>query len=555
MEEATLLVIQGPEQGRRYELSVEPMHVGRGGQNELRILDTEASRRHALITFQEGEWTIADLNSSNGTYVNGQAVQSAPIRQGDQIQIGRTILLFTGDSQSREISAVEKINLVARAAGEDQSRIVGQARSTGPDELGNWTQAGANLQLLYRITEEVVRPTTNLDELLKNILDATLEAVGADRGCMLVTDSRTDRIEPRIVGHRGAADVNERMPISTSIVEYVIHNGQGVRTSDALHDSRFDSGQSIVRSGIREAMCVPMRGRYELMGVIYVDTTRSGITPGGQSDGRFNDQLLTLLLAIARHSALAIENFRYQDALVTSERLAAIGQTITIMSHHIKNILQGLRGGGYLIDTGLKQNNDELVRKGWGVVERNQDRIYNLVMDLLTFSKEREPRLTMSDVTRVLQDVAELMQPRIDDAQVTLTLTQRTPIPQSLFDADALHRAVLNIVTNALDALDGSENGQVEIRSGFNPDSEQLWIEIEDNGPGIDEAEIPRLFTLFESTKGFKGTGLGLAVSRKILQEHGGTIDVHTKAGVGTCFRLEWPYSSDEIEPHGTLAG
>jgi signal transduction histidine kinase len=161
----------------------------------------------------------------------------------------------------------------------------------------------------------------------------------------------------------------------------------------------------------------------------------------------------------------------------------------------------------------------------------------------------------MSDVTRVLQDVAELMQPRIDDAQVTLTLTQRTPIPQSLFDADALHRAVLNIVTNALDALDGSENGQVEIRSGFNPDSEQLWIEIEDNGPGIDEAEIPRLFTLFESTKGFKGTGLGLAVSRKILQEHGGTIDVHTKAGVGTCFRLEWPYSSDEIEPHGTLAG
>ena len=186
-------------------------------------------------------------------------------------------------------------------------------------------QAGANLQILYRISEEAVRPTSSVDELLKRILDLTLESLGADRGCMLVADSKTDQITPRVVSHRPQVDVNQRMPISTSIVEYVISHGHGVRTSDAQHDSRFDGGASIAKSGIREAMCVPMHGRYELMGVIYVDTTVSAPHLQSPNTSRFNDQQLRLLLAIGRQSALAIENFRYQDALVTAERLGAVG--------------------------------------------------------------------------------------------------------------------------------------------------------------------------------------------------------------------------------------
>ncbi len=551
MLDATLLVIQGPEQGRRYELFPDATYVGRGGQNEIRILDTEVSRRHAHLALINGEWELTDLASSNGTYLNGRPINKAVIRTGDQIQIGRTILLYTGDLHPRESVAGERINLVARSSVDDQSRIVGQARHGEATAFGSWAQLGTNLQLLYRITEEVVSPTTSLDELLQRVLDLTLEAIGADRGCMLVTDSRTDRIEPRVVAHRGAANVTERMPISTSIVEYVIQNGQGVRTSDAQHDSRFDSGQSIVKAGIREAMCVPMRGRYELMGVIYVDTTRPAsdlLTDAPVS--RFNDQLLMLLLAIGRQSALAIENQRYQDALVTSERLAGVGQTVAIMSHHIKNILQGLRGGGYLIDAGLKSKNDDMILKGWGVVERNQERIYNLVMDLLTFSKERAPRLEMANLDELIHDVMELVQPRMEELGIQGSVQSRSEIPRSLFDAEGLHRAVLNIVTNAIDALDGEESPKVEIRSGFDAANEQLWVEIEDNGPGIDDEELPRLFSLFESTKGFKGTGLGLAVSQKILQEHGGRIDVKTKTGVGTCFRLEWPYQSEDSELH-----
>lgn len=549
MSEATLLVIQGPDQGRRFEIGPLPAHLGRGAQNDIRILDTEISRQHAVISCDEqGRWRITDLNSSNGTFVNGKVTPQAELGEGDQIQLGRTILLFSSApvGTSSE-SAVERINLVPHSRSDDQSRIVGEARSLGTPALSGWTQAGANLQILYQITEESVRPTSSLDELLKRILDLTLQAVGADRGCMLVTDSRTDRIEPRVVSHRPGVDVNERMPISTSIVEYVIEKGQGVRTSDAQHDSRFDAGKSIIQSGIREAMCVPMQGRYELMGVIYVDTTIAGHLAAGVA-GEFNDQLLRLLLAIGRQSALAIENYRYQDALVTAERLAAVGQTIAILSHHIKNILQGVQGGSYLIDQGLKEQNNDLVRKGWGIVERNQERIYHLIMDMLTFSKERQPKVELADVGEVISDVCELMQSRIEDRNIELTTSIANGIPPAMFDPEGMHRAVLNIVTNAIDALDGRQSPRIEIRAGFDSDQEQLWIEIEDNGPGIDEEVLPRLFSLFESSKGARGTGLGLAVSRKILQEHGGDISVKTEFDVGTCFRLQWPYLSEEPE-------
>ncbi|MCA8996621.1 MAG: FHA domain-containing protein [Planctomycetaceae bacterium] len=546
--DATLLVIQGPDQGRRFELTADENSIGRGAQNEVRILDTEVSRRHAVIRRTQQGWKLQDLNSSNGTWVDGKTVQEAFLQPGQQIQLGRTMLLFGLLTDGDDASAVNQIDLIAQSSYDDQSRIVGQTASAPALAPEGWMQAGANLQILYRISEEAVRPTSSVDELLKRILDLTLESLGADRGCMLVADSKTDQITPRVVSHRPQVDVNQRMPISTSIVEYVISHGHGVRTSDAQHDSRFDGGASIAKSGIREAMCVPMHGRYELMGVIYVDTTVSAPHLQSPNTSRFNDQQLRLLLAIGRQSALAIENFRYQDALVTAERLGAVGQTVTIMSHHIKNILQGVRGGSYLIDQGLKQDNRDMIRQGWSILEKNHERIYNLVMDMLTFSKERRPQLEDGDIEQVIGDILELMQPRMEQAGIELRRTVNTPPPHSWFDPEGMHRALLNIVTNAVDVLEGTESPFIDVRSGLSEDGQSVWIEVEDNGAGIPPEVIPHLFHLFESTKGNKGTGLGLAVSRKILEEHGGSVSVRSEVGRGTCFRLEWPAHLDDRE-------
>jgi signal transduction histidine kinase len=224
---------------------------------------------------------------------------------------------------------------------------------------------------------------------------------------MLIADSRTDRIEPRVVVRRTGIPEDERFPVSRSIVHYVIQNGIAVRTSDARKDERFAPGESILAGGIREAICAPMQGRFELLGVIYVDITTSSpewIERGGVS--RFDDDHLALLAAVGRQAASAIESNRYQQALLESERLATVGRTTAVLSHHIKNILQGVRGGSYLIDMGLKESDNTKIQKGWKIVERNQDRIYRLVMDMLSFSKDRPPSLASARINEVVTDAA-----------------------------------------------------------------------------------------------------------------------------------------------------
>lgn len=559
MLSASLLIIQGVDQGARFELAQSDLGVGRGSGNPVRLHDSEVSRTHARLHAVNGGYVISDQNSSNGTYVNGQAIRTRPLANGDQIQIGRTILLFSQQELADSGSQLQKVALVNRHDPEDRQNIVGHAAlaeagsavvSPETGERGNVAQTLANLQALYRISEEAVRPSITIEQLLSRILEQALEVVGADRGCMLLRDTQTGELVPQVYRHRSATDEAARMPVSRTIVDYVLHSRQGVRTSDARADQRFVPGQSILQGGIREAICVPMQGRYELLGVIYLDTTipPEKIVLHGGTPAKFSEDLLRLMVAIGRQSALAVEDNRYQQALVKAERLAAVGQTIAILSHHIKNILQGVRGGSYLIDMGLKEHNEDIVRKGWGIVEKNQQKIYNLVMDMLSYGKERQPALRKADLNETVGEVCELMQGRANEAKVQLEHRFDQSIPPVMFDSEGIHRAVLNILTNALDAVEGNEEtaGRVLVQTGYDPATRTVFVSIADNGPGIPADQLASIFNLFESTKGARGTGIGLPVSQKIIREHGGEIVVESEPGSGSTFTLEWPVAEEE---------
>jgi signal transduction histidine kinase/pSer/pThr/pTyr-binding forkhead associated (FHA) protein len=567
VSQATLLVIQGVDQGARFEIDQAEMGLGRGVQNAIRIHDTEVSRAHAKISVVDGKFQLIDLHSSNGTFVNGVLTNTRELAGGEEIQVGRTVLLFSTKPVRTDARHVaERVALLGEQEVDNRSNIVGQtspqeshALATLAGEMGR-AQTLANLQVLYRIAEEVVRPSNSIEQLLERILDLTIEVTGADRGCILIRDAQTGDVVPRVFRHRPGLKATDRMGVSRSIVDYVLRNRQGVRTSDARTDVRFAPGQSILQGGIREAICVPMQGRYDLQGAVYIDIT----TPPERAlldnlpQGRFNEELLRLMVAIARQSALAVEDNRYQQALVKAERLAAMGQTIAILSHHIKNILQGVRGGSYLIDLGLKDHNEDLVRKGWGIVEKNQQRIYHLVMDMLTFSKERQPVLKPGDLNETISEVCELLTARAAELGASLHWSPSGSLPAMNFDAEGIHRAVLNIVGNALDAVEGREGGVVRVATGFNSESGMVSVLVADNGPGISADLLPQLFNIFESTKGGRGTGIGLAVSQKIIREHGGDIFVESRPGEGARFTLEWPVIDQEpasgVDEHKTHA-
>ncbi|MBI3464584.1 MAG: FHA domain-containing protein [Planctomycetes bacterium] len=554
----SLFVIQGADQGARFELDRLPASVGRDPGNLVQLHDREVSRFHAELRSSGENFVLFDLGSSNGTFVNGSRVSERKLATGDEVQIGSTLMLFTISEEGSGEDLAEKIKIIT-AQQADQSRIV---RTISHEEGSRildphlnssdspWlARARSNLQIMYR-TALAVSHTLDIDQLLARILQLIFEWVAADRGCIMLVDPETKRLEPKARQDRKGVDAKERLAISQTILDYVLEHKEGVLTSDAQEDTRWNPAASIVQNQIREAICVPMQGRYDVVGVIYIDTA----TPPGrviQNGGgnQFQDEHLKLMIAIAHQAALAVEDTRYYSAMVQAERLAAVGQTIAMLSHHVKNILQGISGGSYLIEVGLENHDEEVVRKGWKMVEKNQSKISALVMDMLTFSKEREPEMLPENMNRVVADVIELMQVRAGELNVGLSYLPAEDMPTLTFDPEGMHRAILNVVTNALDACEKTPGGQVIVGTQYDSQESILRVTVEDNGPGIPAEDQEKIFSLFVSGKGARGTGLGLPVSNKIAKEHGGRIVVESRPGQGSRFLIELPAITPRSEP------
>ena len=553
---ATLFVMQGRDRGKRFELKPGyPQTLGRDESNRIQLADNEVSRRHVEVrdfvtdSGKSAGYVVVDLQSSNGTYVNDQRIAQHQLRTGDRILIGRSLLLFTESPSGSFEQLSNPVDIVGTARANAESRIVksmgreqGSMLLSPPSALDSpWlARARSNLQIMYR-TALAVSHTLDIDQLLQRILELIFEWVEADRGCIMIVDQETGELTPTSSRNRAGAKSDERLTVSRTILDYVMEHKEGVLTSDAREDQRFETAQSIVQSGVREAICVPLQGRYGTVGVIYIDT----YTPPAQvlmkKANRFNEEHLKLMVAIGHQAALAVEDTSYYSAMVQAERLAAVGQTIATLSHHIKNILQGIRGGSYLIEEGLKVGENDVVRRGWRIVEKNQERISALVMDMLTYSKDREPDLQRADLNETIADVVELMTTRSQEAGVALQFSPSADVPLLMFDADLMHRAILNIVTNAIDACEKRDAARVTLRIDYQKAEKITDIVVEDNGEGIAPDDIEKIFSVFESRKGSRGTGLGLPVSQKILEEHGGGIRVESALGVGSKFILTLP--------------
>ena len=543
---ASLFVIQGPDQGKRFTLSRAANSLGRDTTNSVRLTDTEVSRQHAEVRQDDlGDgFYIVDLGSSNGTYVNNEKRDRQSLKSGDRLQIGSTLMIYTGPDVGGDQN-IDDVELISSMPQGENSRIVKSLRHDSHLDLDDqgvspWlARARSNLQVMYR-TSLAVSHTLDIDELLVRIMELIFEWVEADRGCILLANKESDELKPKVRRNRPGVSDEDKLSISKTIVEYVMGNSEGVLTSDAREDERFEAARSIVTMGVREAIAVPMQGRYGIVGLIYIDTYTHPGRVLRKHATKFNEEHLRLMVAIGHQAALAIEDTSYYSAMVQSERLAAIGQTITGLSHSVKNILQGIRGGSYLIEEGLKASETELIQKGWSIVERNQEKISRLVLDMLTFSKEREPEMAESDLNQVVGEVVELMNSRAAEVGVNLKWEPVAELPHFVFDQEGMHHAILNVVTNAIDACDGPD-GIVDVSIEYCDSERKVAVVVCDNGKGISESELDNVFAVFESTKGNRGTGLGLPVTRKIVQEHGGDVTFESELGKGSTFRLGWP--------------
>ena len=222
--------------------------------------------------------------------------------------------------------------------------------------------------------------------------------------------------------------------------------------------------------------------------------------------------------------------------------LTILGETIAGMSHTIKNILTGLQGGVYVVDSGLLRGKEERVRMGWDMVKNNVGKVSELVKGILYASKERQPDYKECDPGTLLSEVCDLYETKMNKDGILLVREFETEICSCLLDPAGIHSVLSNLLSNAVQACrdkGGSEKKQITV-TGHTADG-RLVMSVSDNGEGIPNEVKNKLFNKFYSTKGSKGTGLGLVITRKVVQEHQGTIKVESESGKGTTFIIEIP--------------
>jgi signal transduction histidine kinase/pSer/pThr/pTyr-binding forkhead associated (FHA) protein len=549
-----LLVIKGPEEGQIYQLEDEEVIIGRDTTCQVCFEDRTLSRQHARILVNGDNLTIEDLGSVNGVLVNGVRLSSSELKVDDRLTLGNVELLVRPATD--DTPQVERLSQPLPPGDEPtllhqpDAQQIFQPSDSEPASVMNITQTLSSSMLMdllgrshlslgamYRVTR-IASSIFDLDVLLNKVLDETFATVRAERGFVLLIDPNTDQLELKSSRWQKKEGLDHNVSISQNIISHVLKKKESVLIADAMADSKFGLAESVVLHQIRSAMCSPLRGRTRIVGIIHVDTTGAGA---------FSHEDLMLLDAIGNAAGIAVENAQLYKDKIQNERLAAMGQAISGLSHYIKNIVAAMDTSHAMVEKALAAEDLSIINRVWKILRRSNQRISNLVLDMLAYSKERQPDIQPCPINEVCKEAAELCHDRIKTKHGKLQLDLDPKLPRILADPQGIHRCLLNLLTNAIDALD-EEGGEVKISTQKQGESEVL-ITVEDNGSGIPEEICQRIFDVFFSTKGSQGTGLGLAVTKKIIEEHGGSIEVQSKEEQGTKFSIQLPIGKAADSP------
>jgi len=412
----------------------------------------------------------------------------------------------------------------------------------GTDE--NCSDGCLHLDVLHRVFDALHRVTrlfasvTDTDELLKSIVEIGQEAVGAEAGALLLYDPEREDLYFSVAsgqhGDRKRLKQEVRLPLGTGVAGLSAKLRKSVNVSNAQEDERFypfpDTITGIVT---RSVIASPMVGHNELVGVIEVLNKRNG--------PEFTSTDVEVLEIFGQQAALAVQDMRLLQANVQAERLAAVGSAIETMSHATKNILARIVASSELIDHAIERQDGETLRAGWRVQKEAICKLETLVANMLAFghmSHKLPVRLPCS-IAEVIEEVVADHDLMFRNKSIEVK-THIEPIPEVVLDRNALRLVLVNLVTNAIDAVpDTCGNITLNLERAENGDG--ALVTVTDNGPGVPQNMLTQVFEPFFTTKGNRGNGLGLAVVKKIVGEHGWSVSVEAAKPTGASFRLVIP--------------
>lgn len=541
----TILVLRpaqlGGELNPEYPILRYPATVGRHPTNDIELPCDAVSRYHARITRENNAYRVTDLHSSNGTFINGQKVQNGSLADQDTVSFGTLdfIVSVEDDEDSyaspNDVSSETSVQFIQQDDNvqtvfhteviEDTSR-----EKFFKEDITDQAQlktAKKHLVCLYRL-HEVFNNANDEEHMLRSALKVLFDVLPVDRGVILTRDDQDATVYRPAAIFTKRTQMGSKIGISKTILQRSLKEKVAILTRDAREDERFKASESIQLSRMRSVMCAPLISQQRVLGFIHLDTTSAVRS--------FTEDDLAFLANAGVEVALQLHNMRMLDERIRQERMAAIGQTITGMAHNVKNILVLSQGGIEMMGKRLQTKNYDALEETWQVVQRGIGRINKLVQDMLDYSRARTIEKRRVDVNSLVRELVQTIDDELSSREIDIHLDLDENLTEMMLDADALDKAICNLLINACEACD-HEEGMIWLRTKLGKDGD-LRIEIEDNAGGIPQEVMPRIFIPFFTTKGSKGSGLGLAMTKKFIEDMGGSLEVRTEEGKGTCFTI-----------------
>jgi signal transduction histidine kinase/pSer/pThr/pTyr-binding forkhead associated (FHA) protein len=534
--------------------------IGRHPSNSIVIPLDSISRFHSKIIQRGSYFIVKDLNSSNGCFVNGDRVEEMMLHHRDRVTFGEIEFEFRSDSASStrgessfaDTSSADAVefhddsqslqkprtqHVIAQQdmhALKDKSSFTLEAVSSQKDQK-KLVRLTERLRVMYALSELLrVSEHRALDKLVDEVLDLVFSAVPADRGVILTRFSPgTKNLEITSVRYKDAPITPQKVSISSTILNQVTKEKVAILSSNVATDNRFDASDSIIASAISSVICVPMIQMDDVVGVFYLETR--------DSNRNFTHEDLEFVSMIANELGLTLENRRMRVEAAHKERLAAVGETVAGISHNAKNILLLMKGGSQLVDKGLDKDNIKTVKESWAIVKRGIDKISTLVQDMLEYSSNKKPMLQPVEINELVMEIAEDIENRLVAAGVTLELDLEENLGSYMIDKTGIQRTLDNMIVNSLEAFKGDQKGHITITTSRRTSDGALRLTIRDNGSGIPKHIQEKIFMPFFTTKGSTGTGLGLPMCKKVVEDNGGTLELESTEGVGTLFTITIP--------------
>jgi signal transduction histidine kinase len=563
---AELIVLTGVMRGKSYPLSGREVLIGRHSQ-DISLPDDMVSRRHARVAPDGDTYTVEDLGSRNGTFVNDARVDRRPLRHGDKIMIGGNLIEFRAGGEPAAPAPApgpDTTGAMHRTITLDASERDVLRSDSDEMDIRALQRARADLAAIYQ-AGQVITSTLNVAQIYARLLDIVFkELPHADVVSIHVLEGPGGALACK--GHRERGNPAATGPVvfSSSMSQFVMRERKAMLTFDAMTDGHFNATDSIAAFHIRSAMCAPLLSGDRLLGVLQANTldpahkfdrddlrllTAFGLQAGAALD---NSLLYERLAADKAELQDAHEKLKLaQESLIHSEKLAAVGRLAAGIVHDIKNPLTVILSHAEMLEmflkkAGIQKAGDLDILESLAEIQKGVLHCNEVVTQLLHFARQTKPSAALLDINELLQTTVSFVSHELKKSKVTAQLELAEELPPVMADAGQLKQVFLNIIINAIQAIE-SEPGRITIttKTAGRKNRETVEIRIKDNGAGMTDEVRQRLFEPFFTTKqpcgGLGGTGLGLAISYGIIQNHGGSIQVTSQPGKGSTFVISLP--------------